>query len=892
MPQTQLAKTLERAKGDGPAITTAVREYLESSEERLRQSQLSGASGVEVMTAYTSVIDALIVALFEASISELTKTGVKAGETALVAMGGYGRSELNIRSDIDLMLLYRKSMTPGVEALTQKMLYVLWDAGLDVGFAVRSVSECLKLGREDLKTLTSLLDIRLIVGESSLFEDLSIKVQKKLFSGKARKSFIDDKLKENEARREKYGGSVYILEPNVKEGEGGLRDYHMAAWIVRAMNLGRFDPVGQELCSEEEEAELDASLDFLHRVRNELHLQSTRKNDQLTFDHQEIISKVFGFKDLGHELAVERFMQTYYRHASKIDTLSNLIISRCLHKSKEAPWAFAKKDTLDENFYMAGDELFVKGPEVFSKRPQAILKAFEYSGRHGLMIDQETKDLLLGSLDAIDDDFRCSTEVSNSFIDILKGPNVFRTLSLMHDIGVLVRYIPEFSAVTCKVQHDLYHVYTIDRHSLFALRELERLGGPYRESFPLIAEVLDSLSEDERVPLFLGVLFHDIGKALGKGHAEKGAELVPDICTRLGLTKEDARLVKFLVRNHLILPDTAQHRDIHDEKLIIEFAKSVGSTMRLDLLYLLTFADVRAVGPQVWNEWKAALFQELYLKVQSVIQRGSFEPEDAALRVHAAGIDVKRLLSGRIKEAEVDAYFGGLPPRYFLSNSPETVAEHILAVSDFEDGAHRMKTNQVRERGYTELTICTHDVHALFSMITGVLTANSVNILGAQINTMTNGITLDILQVTDAYGKLITEPSRLKRIEDDLTDVLTGRVRVGDIVGKRRPSILDKKKTPHVPARIMIDNDISETFTIIEIHASDMIGLLYRISSALSSAGLYIHIAKITTRGGEATDIFYVRDIFGQKIYYKERLKEISRLLQEVIEVQDDAIKA
>lgn len=888
MSQTELTKTLKRAKGDGAAITTAVREYLENSEQELRQSQLSGASGVEVMTTYTSVIDALIVALFEASTSDLGKTG----DTALVAMGGYGRFELNIRSDIDLMLLYRKSMTPGVKALTQKMLYVLWDAGLDVGFAVRSVSECLKLGREDLKTLTSLLDIRLIVGESSLFEDLSVKVQKKLFSGKARKSFIDEKLKENSARREKYGGSVYILEPNVKEGEGGLRDYHMATWVVRAMNSGRFDPVGTGFCSKDEETELDASLDFLHRVRNELHFQSTRKNDQLTFDHQETISKIFGFTDLGHELAVERFMHTYYRHASKIDTLSNLIISRCLHKSRAPSKAFAKKEQLNEDFYIAGDVLFVKGPDVFNKRPQSMLRAFEYSGRHGLSLDQGTKDLLLGSLDAIDDNFRCSTEVSNSFIEILKGPNVFKTLSLMHDIGLLERYIPEFSAVTCKVQHDLYHVYTVDRHSLFAVREIELLSGPHRESYPLIAEILDSMSEDDRVLLLLGVLFHDIGKALGKGHAEKGAGLIPDICSRLGLIEKDAGLVEFLVRNHLILPDTAQHRDIHDEKLIIEFAKSVASTRRLDLLYLLTFADVRAVGPQVWNEWKATLFQELYLEVQRVIERGSFEPEDAALRVKDSITEVKRLLSGQIKEVEVDAYFGLLPPRYFLSNSPETVAEHILAVSDFSDGAHRMKATQVKERGYTELTICTHDVHALFSMITGVLTANSVNILGAQINTMTNGITLDILQVTDAYGKLISSPSRIKRMEDDLTDVLTGRVRVGDIVGKRRPSILDKKKIPHVPPRILIDNDISETFTVIEIHASDMIGLLYRISSALSSAGLYIHIAKITTRGDEATDIFYVRDIFGQKIYYKERLKEISRLLQEVIEVQDDAIKA
>jgi len=875
MPHTIVLDSLNKASGP---LAPVVKEYLLKAEEELRARHLAGEAGREVCRAYTIVIDNLLKALFSHKKDLLAPNDT----AALVAIGGYGRGELNLRSDIDLLLVHKGRLTKGVEELTQAMLYVLWDTGLDLGFAIRSVSECIQLAKDDLKTMTALLDLRFLTGDKALFDSLHKCIRKDLFNGARTESFIKDKIEETRQRHAKYGGSVYILEPNVKEGEGGLRDLHTAMWVLKAKNGKTVEPFSLGLIRERDKKALEASLDYLLWVRNELHFGAGRKTDQLTFDHQERIAGLLGFQSSDRGLAVESFMQQYYRHASSLSHLSELMLSRALHRDRKTLRWPRKKARIDRNYYISGGVLFTKSKDTIPNEPEAAVKAFEYSQAFDVEIDQSVKDQILEGLEGAGDEFRSSRDVSDSFLKILRGRSVFKSLSEMHSLKFLERYMPEFGEISCRVQHDLYHVYTVDAHTLFAVREIERLRGQYKSDFSLLSTIFEEIPNPE--VLYLAVLFHDIGKAHGKGHAEKGAAMVPGLLKRLHMAEDDIALVKFLVRHHLLLADTAQYRDLHDERLIIDFAQKIGDIERLNLLYLLTFADVRAVGPDVWNQWKGALFQELYFQAVTVLERGTFEPEESREKLVRIRQRVEEALRPEgVGRAAVEGYFDLLPARYFLSTSPDFIAEHIKTVREFGNNPYVMKVRQDNFREYTEFVICTHDVHGLFSMITGVMAANGINILGAQINTMKNGVALDILQVTSPYGEFITDEAKLRKIESDVSDVITGRVKVETLVRKRKPSILDSKARPKVRTTVQIDNEVSEAYTVLDIHTQNRIGLLYDITSTLSKLGLYIFIAKISTKGDEAADIFYVKDIFGQKIYYNERLNEIADTIYRVL---------
>ncbi|HHD11607.1 MAG TPA: [protein-PII] uridylyltransferase [Deltaproteobacteria bacterium] len=859
----------------GPA--QALKEYLRKKELELKERHRRRTSGMEITTEFTALVDATLKGLFE----KLSLEHGVGQKYAVVALGGYGRRELNIRSDIDLMILYEKKITPELEALTQKILYLLWDSGMDVGFSIRTTEECIEVATEDTKTQTALLDARHLWGDRELFERFLKKVEKELFSGRGLKRFIEDKLEERRQRHIRYGGSVFILEPNVKEGEGGLRDIHTASWVVRAKLKTPFVPKEQGLISEREERALTRAIDMLNWIRNELHFETGRKTDQLSFDHQERIAPLLGFKDTHHELSVEAFMRKYYEMATTIKEVSERILMRTLDRKSNITKGAAQKKPVDQNFYITDGFLFTEDTHLFEREPVAIMKVFEYSQKHGVELHQSLRDLVLANLHVVDE-LKSSPEMAESFLNILRGGEVYPTLQEMHRLGVLGRYIPEFGAIRCKVQHDLYHIYTVDTHTLLAIRELDGLKERYREEFPLLCRLLSELKDP--MPLYLAVLLHDAGKALGRPHAIKGAELVPKVAERLGIDEEAEDTVRFLVREHLILADTAQHRDIHDEKLVIEFARRIVDPERLNLLYLLTFADIRAVGPDVWNQWKGALFQELYFEALKVIERGSFEPEDHRKRIASVRKKVEEQATWASPD-EVAEYFRLLPPRYFLANSPEKIAKHMKVVKRLDGSPCIMDVEQVEEREYTELVIATYDIHGLFSMITGILSANSVNILGAQINTLRNGIALDVLQVNNAYGGLLTDGSKLKRIEEELMEAISGRLHVERLVTEkcRRPSILDRKEKPPVPTRIEVDNNVSDVFTIIDIRTQDRIGLLYDISHTLTQLSLFIYVAKISTRGDEAADIFYVRDIFGQKITDEKKITLIKDTLYEVL---------
>ncbi|MBU5637374.1 [protein-PII] uridylyltransferase [Geomonas sp. Red69] len=871
-------RSFEEKRG---AYLAAAREFLEHFREESKRSHREGEDGISVVQSITAMTDALVTRLFTALSDDLQMH--KSGQLALIAVGGYGRRELNPYSDLDLLFLYSGKDSKVVEEAANRLLYFLWDLRLDVGYSVRTIADCVDMAANDVTVKTALLDSRLLIGSDHLYGELK-KMMVTQVLAKRSDAFINEKLEELRKRREKYGSSVYILEPNIKEGEGCLRDLHTAMWVAK-IKYKVDEPrelVIKGVLSEEELGMYYSSLSYLWRIRNELHYLAGRKNDQLTFEAQTSIARFFGYEDKGKTLAVEQFMQDFYLHANRVEHFSSLLITKCSQRedSTRKILGYFTRRPVGDGFYVMKGELVVPDETVVDKDPVRLIKIFEHAQKQGVALALGTKTLIRNSLDLVNDKFRRSKEANASFFNILQSEKkVYDTLQQMHHLGFLNRFIPEFERIYCKVQHDVYHIYTVDTHTLFAVEELAKLWrGEHKTTLPLLTQL--AMEVDKRWLLLLAVLLHDVGKGGGGGHAELGAELSKTIARRMGLSKEDSERLQFLVRQHLLLAHIAQRRDLHDERMIIQFARQMEKSENLKMLYLLTYADIKAVGPEVWTEWKALLLQELYEKAFQVLERGDFKLEASGDRVRRVKRTVFDLLAddypGQLIKDELQA----LTTRHLLSYAPEIIAGHVRTLLALPSKLLVLQVSHEVEKGYTNCTVCTFDIPGLFSMITGVMAANGMNILGAQIHTNTNEKVLDILQVNSPQGFVITEESRWARFESDLRQVLEGKVRVGQLVAKRhRPSILTEKAKPTVPARVEIDNEVSSDYTVIDIYAHDKVGLLYSITSTLTRLGLYIGVSKISTKVDQVADVFYVKNIFGQKISEPGKLEEIRKEL-------------
>src|SRR5262245_24895984 len=591
-------------------LRRAARNYVKKGRELLLEKHRAGAGGVEVVSVYSTMMDQLIRHLFSrVSDDFIRRYPSENPRCTVVAQGGYGRGELNPYSDIDLLFLYSWKISPYVEAVTERLLYTLWDAGLQVGHATRTVKESLALSATDMKVKTALLDARYLCGNLDLYQEFDKAIETRVVPRRVYR-FVQEKLAENRARHESYGGSVYLLEPDVKDGEGGLRDIHTARWIARvktgAKDLDTLAPRG--LVSSTDVAKLKVSQDFLLRVRNELHFSTGKHQDQLTFEEQEKVSRALGFEGEGTLKAVEVFMRNYYLHAAQISRLTTLIT----HRLTDAPrplvgglYSFAK--TLREGICVSQGQLLVTKPSILKSEPGNLIEIFAEMQKHRCELSHETRELLREHSGLIDDKFRRSAAANMPFFRILKWKErVYETLLEMYRCGILGAFIPEFGRLLCMVLHDAYHIYTVDQHSLKLIQEIERLtAGSYKDGLPLLTQLAREADKIEL--LYLGLMFHDIGKGFGGGHSEIGARLVPPIARRMRLNTDDGALVEFLVRHHLLMTHTAFRRDLEDEKTILDFAKTMGNVNNLKMLYLLTFADVKAVGPDVWNPWKASL---------------------------------------------------------------------------------------------------------------------------------------------------------------------------------------------------------------------------------------------------------------------------------------------
>jgi [protein-PII] uridylyltransferase len=884
------AGSLPEPDGDAARAGVLAREYLARVRAEIQERHDAGTGGLALVAAYTDAIDRLVRFLFDDARLHFGSRHARLHQPCTaIAQGGYGRGELNPGSDIDLLFLYPWKLNPYVETTAEVILYALWDAGLTVGHALRNPRECGRLAARDFKVKTALLDARYLAGDEALYEEFDRRMIEDVW-GHDPTRFYKEKLAESAERHARAGDSVYLLQPQLKEGQGGLRDLHTALWMAKVKFKVRSfrDLVTIGVVGERGLAELEGALDFLWRVRNALHLVTGTHQDQLTFELQERLAPTLGFD--AEQAGVEAFMRTYYAHATTVNRFAEGVIARCVQPTEPYRGTHTPARTVRRGMRVQGRTLSVGGREVFERDPAAMVHVFAEAQRHGATLAPGTRDLIREALPLLAG-HRADAAVAEAFLAILRGKgHVDETLFEMHKLGVLKELIPEFGHLDCLIAHDPFHIYTVDHHSLMGVREIERLrSGEFEKTLPHVTQVMNEVQQPEL--LFLGMMFHDVGKGHGHDHSGRGARMMRDIATRLGLNEDDRAACEFLVQHHLLMSHLAQRRDVHDDQLVIDFCRVVGTVDNLQRLYLLTYADMRAVAPGVWNNWRDSLLGELYVRAREFFEKGVFEAEDRAARVSRVRARVVAAAPAAFRP-ELDRFLDSMPDGYVLSTPEEMIAPHgelRHRLGEREAAGERpalaVALTHFPERDYSEFAVCTRDRPGLFAMLSGVLAAHGMNILAARIATSREAVALDAFRISHTDSDVALDPERWERVERTLRGVLAGEVDVEELVRRsRRPSILTRRRRP-APTRVEIDNRVSRQYTVLDVYSADRVGLLFDITNCLYHLWLDIHLAKITTMVDQVLDVFYVTDNEGRKIEDPARLAMIEQELTRALEV-------
>ena len=813
---------------------------------------------------------------------------------AIVATGGYGREMLAPGSDIDLLFLLPYKQTPWGESVAEYMLYILWDLGFKVGHATRTVDQCIKLANSDVTIQTALLDKWLIHGDAQLFAELERRYFDDVMRGRER-AFVDAKMAERAERHRRAGESRYKVEPNVKDGKGGLRDLHTLHWLSKYMfgqNVGP-ETVEAGIFTSEEAQTFRTCEDFLWTVRCFLHFLTWRADERLTFDLQPQLAERLGYREKGGLRGVERFMKHYFLIAKDVGDLTAILCSALeIKQMKSGPgmnrllnplsWRFRRQIRARTDFRIDNGRLNVADREVFNRDPVNLIRFFAQAEHTDAFLHPDAIRLLRHSHRLIDDRLRNDKEANRIFLELLTGEvSPEATLRRMNEAGMLGRFIPQFGRVVAMMQFNMYHHFTVDEHlirSLGMLTDIER-GGASSE-LPLSTQLIKTIQS--RRALYVAAFLHDIGKGRVEDHSIVGARIARELCPRLGLTPAETDTVAWLIEHHLIMSNMAQSRDITDAKTVRDFAEIVQSPERLKLLLLLTVADIRAVGPGVWNGWKGQLLRTLYAETEPLLSGGHTQIERKKL-VEEAQTALRTALA-RWPRDETEAFIARHYPDYWLRTETVKQVYHagLLRRAHAEGKSLAVDFTTDSFTAITELTVIAPNHPRLLALFAGACAVNNANIMGAHISTTRDGVALDTFLLQREFQDDEDERRRARRIGDTIDKLLKGETYMQALLAKRRPTATMFDAFTVEP-EVLISNVLSDGFTVIEVAGRDRTGLLYDLTSTLSDLSLDIGSAHITTFGEKAVDVFYVTDLTGKKVEGEARQKVIRERLTTVL---------
>ena len=837
--------------------------------------------------AYSWLTDCIVRQAIEVSTQRIhpLPNPTEAERLSVIAVGGYGRGEMAPFSDVDLLFLTPYKMTPWSESVIESTLYMLWDLKLKVGHASRTVKDCLRLAREDYTIRTSLVEYRHLTGDVDLARELGERLQKELFRS-TRAEFVEAKLEERAERHRKQGGQRYMVEPNVKEGKGGLRDLQSLYWIgkyVHGVQEAR-DLVAHKVFTEDEYQLFKTAHDFLWAVRCHMHLIGGRAVDQLTFDMQVEVAAAMGYKDGHGRRGVEHFMQDYFRRATTVGDLTRIFLTaqeKALVKAEPMlTRLLARRKKAKPPYAIKQNRLTVSAPKAFLKDKLNLLRIFEEALRTGTLLHPDAMRLVAGNLNLIDDEMRTDKEANRIFLGLmLKHGNPERALRRMNELNVLGTFIPEFAPVVAMMQFNMYHHYTVDEHIIQCISHLAQIERKELiEELPVASGILER--GVNRKVLYVALLLHDIGKGRPEDHSVLGAQIARTVAPRLGLTQKEAKTVTWLIRYHLLMSDMAQKRDIADPRTVRDFAKAVKTVERLDLLTVLTVCDIRGVGPGTWNNWKAALIRALYRQTKTALVEGM-----EAINREERGTEAKK----RLRDALSDWDSKDLRLETGRHYPPYWQGLHVTAHVDFANLLRSIEDDEVKilltpdpDRDATRVAIAMADHPGIFSRMCGALSLVGANIVDARTFTSQDGYATAAFWVQDNDGSPF-DPSRLPRLQNMILKTLKGEVITGEAM-KDRDKLKKRERAFQVPTSITFDNDGSEIYTIIEVDTRDRPGLLYDLTRTLANANVYIASAVIATYGEQVVDTFYVKDMFGLKFHAPSKQASLERKLRDAID--------
>ncbi len=849
----------------------------------------SGAlTGLAAARALSGLQDATIQVVYDFATKHFyyAQNPTAAERIAVVATGGYGRGELAPGSDIDLLFVRPFKQTPWGESVIEFILYMLWDLGLKVGHATRSLGECVRLSKQDITIRTAILEARYLWGDQKLYDELRKKFWTEVATGSGQ-DFVEAKLAERNERHERQGESRYLVEPNIKEGKGGLRDLQTLYWIGKY--LYHVDDaatlVQHNVFTKEEYKTFQKAEAFLWDVRVHLHYLVGRAEERLSFDVQPELAEALNFTDDNPRRAVEAFMKTYFLVAKDVGDLTRIFCAALEDQNKKRRPSlasmlpgFLKPRTGGDDFFVENGRLNARS-NIFRSDPINMIRIFHIADAKSVDVHPDALRTITRSLDAITDDVRRDPEANRLFLEILSSRNnPERALRLMNEAGVFGRFVPEFGRVVGLMQFNMYHHYTVDEHLIRAVGNVAAIDhGAHKEEHPLSTDVIKRVKSREA--LYVAILLHDIAKGLPGDHSDVGAAIANSLCPRLGLKPEDTAAVMWLVKNHLVMSDMAQKRDIADPKTVKDFVSQVQTPEMLRLLLVLTVADIRAVGPGVWNGWKGQLLRELYYEAESVMSGGDAMPARAARVLHA-----KAALELRITDMPKEAQERALSRHYdsyWLAFDDAAHERHarLMADADAKGELFSLSAESNDFRSVTEIVLFTPDHPGLFSQLAGAVSISGGTIVDAKAFTTTDGFALDVFSIQDAEGDTFGDAARVERLRQSIERTLRGEVYPRRAIAQR-PA---KKRSSafRVTPRINFDNEASASATVVEVEGLDRPGLLYEVTDALFQSGLSISSAMVSTYGERAVDVFYVRDGFGHKVRHEERLKAVhARLLK------------